>query len=196
MKVVGLTGGIGSGKTTVAKFFKELNVPVYIADEEAKKLMNKSKVLIRKIKNLFGEKAYKNNELNRPFIASKIFNNKSLLEKMNNIVHPKVGKHFDKWLSKQDHAYVIKEAAILFENGSFKNYDFIISVIADKETRIKRLLSRDRDATNEKIKAIMDNQWNDEDRIKLSDFIIYNNELKKTKEQVSSINQELLKLSE
>ena len=115
---------------------------------------------------------------------------------MNNIVHPKVGKHFDKWLSKQDHAYAIKEAAILFENGSFKNYDFIISVIADKDIRIKRLLNRDRDATKEKIKAIMDNQWDDEERIKLSDFIIYNNELKKTKEQVWSINQELLKLSE
>ncbi len=196
MKVVGLTGGIGSGKTTVTNFFKELNVPVYIADEEAKKLMNKSKVLIRKIKKLFGEKAYKNDELNRPFIASKIFNNKSLLEEMNSLVHPKVGKHFNKWMAKQDHAYVVKEAAILFENDSYKNYDLIISVIADRETRFKRLLNRDRNTTKEKIKSIMDNQWDDKERIKLSDFVIYNKELKRTKKQVLSIHQKILKLSE
>ena len=196
MKIVGLTGGIGSGKTTVANFFRELNVPVYIADEEAKKLMNNSKVLIRKIKKLFGEKAYKNNELNRPFIASKIFNNKTLLEEMNSIVHPKVGRHFKKWLAKQDYAYVIKEAAILLENGGYKDYDFIISVITDKEIRIKRLLKRDRDSTKEKIKTIMDNQWEDEERIKLSDFVIYNNELKNTKKQVLSIHKKILKLSE
>jgi dephospho-CoA kinase len=196
MKIVGLTGGIGSGKTTVANFFRELNVPVYIADEEAKKLMNNSKVLIRKIKKLFGEKAYKNNELNRPFIASKIFNNKTLLEEMNSIVHPKVGKHFQKWVAKQDYAYVIKEAAILLENGGYKDYDFIISVITDKEIRIKRLLKRDRDSTKEKIKAVMNNQWEDEERIKLSDFVIYNNELKNTKKQVLSIHKKILKLSE
>lgn len=196
MKIVGLTGGIGSGKTTVANFFKELKVPVYIADEEAKKLMNNSKVLIRKIKYLFGEEAYINNELNRPFIASKIFNDKSILEEMNSIVHPKVEKHFRKWLSKQDNPYVIKEAAILFENGSYKNYDFIISVIAHKEIRIGRLLNRDKNTTIEKIGAIMDNQWDDEDRIKLSDFVIYNNELIKTKKQVLSIHQKILKLSD
>jgi len=195
MKVVGLTGGIGSGKTTVANFFKELNVPVYIADAEAKKLMNTSKILIRKITKLFGENAYKNKVLNRPFIASKIFNDKSLLQEMNSIVHFKVGKHFKKWLSKQDYSYVIKEAAILFENGSYKDYDFIISVIADKEIRMERLLSRN-DTTKDKIKAIMKNQWNDEDRIKLSDFIIHNNKLRNTKKQVLSIHKKLLKLSE
>lgn len=194
MKIVGLTGGIGSGKTTVANFFKELKVPVYIADEEAKRLMNTSKVLIRKITKLFGKNAYKNKVLNRPFIASKIFNDKSLLQEMNSIVHPKVGKHFIKWLAKQDHSYVIKEAAILFENGSYKDYDFIISVIADKEIRVERLLNRN-DTTKEKIKAIMKNQWYDEDRIKLSDYIIHNNALKNTKKQVLSIHKKILKLS-
>lgn len=195
MKIVGLTGGIGSGKTTVAYLFKELNVPVYIADEEAKKLMNTSKILIRKITKLFGKNAYKNDVLNRPFIASKIFNDKSLLQEMNSIVHPKVGKHFKKWLSKQVHSYVIKEAAILFENGSYKEYDFIISVIADTETRMERLLNRD-DTTKDKIKAIMKNQWNDEDRIKLSDFVIHNNKSINTKKQVLSIHHKILKLSE
>jgi len=194
MKIVGLTGGIGSGKSTVANFFKELNVPVYIADEEAKKLMNSSKILIRKIKNIFGEQSYKNNELNRPFIASKIFNDKSLLEQLNKIVHPKVGKHFKKWLAKQDSPYVIKEAAILFENDSYKNYDFIILVIADIDARIKRLLTRD-NTSEQKIKAIMNNQWDDAERIKLSDFIIRNNELKNTEKQVLTIHKKILKLS-
>ncbi len=194
MTIVGLTGGIGSGKTTVANFFKGLNVPVYIADDEAKKLMNVSKILKRKIKKLFGDEAYINDELNRPFIASKIFNDKSLLDKMNAIVHPKVGKHFLKWLEKQEHPYVIKEAAILFENEGYKDCDYIITVIADKQVRIKRILERDNTST-QKINAIMQNQWNDEDRVKLSDFVIVNNTLKNTKEQVFEIHKKLLKLS-
>lgn len=194
MTIVGLTGGIGSGKTTAANFFKGLNVPVYIADDEAKKLMNVSKILKRKIKKLFGDEAYINDELNRPFIASKIFNDKSLLDKMNAIVHPKVGKHFLKWLEKQEHPYVIKEAAILFENEGYKDCDYIITVIADKQVRIKRILERDNTST-QKINAIMQNQWNDEDRVELSDFVIVNNTLKNTKEQVFEIHKKLLKLS-
>ena len=194
MTIVGLTGGIGSGKTTVANFFKGLNVPVYIADDEAKKLMNVSKILKRKIKKLFGDEAYINDELNRPFIASKIFNDKSLLDKMNAIVHPKVGKHFLKWLEKQEHPYVIKEAAILFENEGYKDCDYIITVIADKQVRIKRIMERD-STSIQKINAIMQNQWNDQDRVKLSDFVIKNNSLKNTKEQVFEIHKKLLKLS-
>jgi dephospho-CoA kinase len=194
MTIVGLTGGIGSGKTTVANFFKGLNVPVYIADDEAKKLMNVSKILKRKIKKLFGDEAYVNDELNRPFIASKIFNDKSLLDKMNAIVHPKVGKHFLKWLEKQEHPYVIKEAAILFENEGYKDCDYIITVIADKQVRIKRIMERD-STSIQKINAIMQNQWNDQDRVKLSDFVIKNNSLKNTKEQVFEIHKKLLKLS-
>ncbi len=194
MTIVGLTGGIGSGKTTVANFFKELNVPVYIADNEAKKLMNVSKILKRKIKKVFGDEAYINDELNRPFIASKIFKDKSLLNKMNAIVHPKVGKHFLKWLEKQKHPYVIKEAAILFENDGYKDCDYIITVIADKHVRINRILERD-NTTIQKINAIMQNQWKDEDRITLSDFVIVNNTLKNTKEQVFETHKKLLKLS-
>lgn len=195
MTVVGLTGGIGSGKTTVANFFRELNVPVYIADEEAKKLMNSSKVLIKKIKKVFGDEAYINNELNRPFIASKIFKDKSLLEQINGIVHPKVAKHFSKWLKKQNHAYVIKEAAILFENNSFKDCDYIITVVADEKLKVKRIISRD-NTSKQRIKAIMNNQWKDEDRVKLSDFVIENNTLSDTKNQVLSIHKKLLKLSQ
>ncbi|MCP4969642.1 MAG: dephospho-CoA kinase [Arcobacter sp.] len=192
MIIVGLTGGIGSGKTTVANFFKELGIPVYIADVEAKKLMNKSKVLQRKIKKLFGEEAYKNNELNRPFIASKIFNNEILLQEMNAIVHPKVGKHFKKWAEKQSAPYVIKEAAILFENNSYIQCDFVVTVIVDEEVRMQRILERD-NTTKAKVRAIIDNQWNDEDKVKLSDFIIKNNMLKDTENQVLEIHRKLLK---
>ncbi|MBT8393726.1 MAG: dephospho-CoA kinase [Bacteroidia bacterium] len=194
MTIVGLTGGIGSGKTTVANFFEDLRVPVYFADIEAKKLMNRSKVLQRKIKALFGEEAYVNNELNRPYLASKIFNNEDLLQKMNAIVHPKVGKHFERWVKKQNAPYVIKEAAIIFENDSYKNYDFIITVVADKKARMKRILKRDL-TTQQKIKAIMKNQWVDSKKVRLSDFVINNKSFENTREQVDSIHRKLLNLS-
>ena len=116
MKIVGLTGGIGSGKTTVANMFRAFGISIYIADEEAKKLMASSKIIKRKLIALFGEKAYDNDALNKPFIADLIFKNSSLLEKMNAIIHPRVASHFKKWLIKQKSPYVIKEAAILFEN--------------------------------------------------------------------------------
>ena len=117
MMIVGLTGGIGSGKTTIAKWFQSQDIPVYIADKEAKALMNRSKVIKRKLVALFGEDAYKEGKLNREYLASKIFNDKTLLAKMNAIVHPKVASHFNRWLKKQDSPYVIKEAAIIFENN-------------------------------------------------------------------------------
>ncbi len=194
MTVVGLTGGIGSGKTTIANFFKELNVPIYFADIEAKKLMNKSKVLQKKIKAIFGERAYIKNELDRPFIAERIFKDRNLLQQMNKIVHPKVGKHFIKWLNKQNSPYVIKEAAILFENNSYKNYDYIITVVAEEKERINWILKRD-NTSEQKIKDIMQNQWDDSKKVKLSDFVIHNKSLDNTKKQVYSIHRKLLKLS-
>ncbi|NNF74235.1 MAG: dephospho-CoA kinase [Flavobacteriaceae bacterium] len=192
MKIVGLTGGIGSGKTTVAKMFMELGVPVFFADIEAKKLMKSSKVIRRKLIQLFGNKAYIDDELNRPFIASKIFNDEALLEKMNGIIHPKVVKRFQRWAAKQIMPYLISEVAILFENDSYKNYDYIITVVAKEEDRIKRLLERD-DTTEEKIRAIMRNQWPDEDKIRLSDYVIVNNDLQITTEQVKRIHKKLLR---
>ncbi|WP_290697340.1 dephospho-CoA kinase [Lacinutrix sp.] len=192
MITVGLTGGIGSGKTTIAKSFEALGIPIYIADDEAKKIMNTSKVLKRKLIALFGESAYLNNELNRPFLAKAIFNDKALLKKMNAIVHPKVGAHFIKWKNKQKAPYVIKEAAILFENGSYKNYNYIITVTAPEKIRIERVLKRD-NASVEKVKAIIANQWKDELKIKLSDFVIVNTNLKTTKMEVLKIHKKLLK---
>lgn len=194
MRIVGLTGGIGSGKTTVAKQFKTLGVPIYIADDEAKKLMNKSKVIKRKLKALFGDEAYTEGLLNRPFIAHKIFSNRDLLHQMNSIVHPKVAKHFSKWLLKQNAPYIIKEVAVLFENGSYKDCDFIITVVATIENRIERLLKRD-ETTISKIQAIMNNQWPDEKKIELSNFVINNNDMEDTVKQVRYVHNQLLKSS-
>lgn len=189
--LVGLTGGIGSGKTTIANFFKELGVPIYIADTEAKALMNRSKVIKRKLIALFGDNAYQNGKLNRDFLSKKIFNNKDLLQKMNAIVHPKVASHFKRWVKKQEAPYVISEAAILFENGSYKKYDYIITVTAPEEVRLKRVMSRD-SASKEKVKSVMNNQWKDEEKIKLSDYVIQNINLEEAKAQVLQIHQNLL----
>lgn len=192
MIIVGLTGGIGSGKTTVAKQFSEIGIPVYIADEEAKGLMLRSKIIKRKLIKLFGNEAYVGNELNKSFLANIIFNDKAYLQKMNAIVHPKVARHFEKWVLKQEAPYVIKEVAILFENGGHKACDFVITVTAPIETRIKRLLKRD-NTTKGKIEAIMKNQWTDEEKVKHSHFVIENIELENTKKQVVKIHKEILK---
>lgn len=191
MKIVGLTGGIGSGKSTVARMFSELGIPTYNADDEAKGLMLRSKVIRRKLIKLFGEKAYVNNALNRPYLAEKIFNDKTLLEKMNAIVHPKVASHFRRWVSRKNTPYVIKEAAILFESGSYKDCDFIITVHAPIEERINRVISRD-NTTKDRVEAILKNQWNDNRRKANSDFLIENISLEKTREQVEKIHSEIL----
>jgi len=192
MITVGLTGGIGSGKTTVARAFKKHGIPVYIADDEAKKLMNRSKIIKRKLIKIFGEETYINNALNRPFLAAAIFNDKSLLKQMNAIVHPKVAKHFLRWKAKQKAPYIISEVAIMFENGTYKNYDYIITVTAPEKERIARVIKRD-DSSKEKVKAIIKNQWTDEKKIKLSDFVITNIDLKSTLEQVDKTHSLLLK---
>ncbi|NCO63027.1 MAG: dephospho-CoA kinase [Flavobacteriales bacterium] len=191
MKIVGLTGGIGSGKTTVASMFNDLGVPVFIADVEAKKLMATSKVIKRQLNELFGQQAYLENDLNKPYIANAIFNDKTLLEKMNTIIHPKVASHFKKWIKKQSGPYVINEAAILFENNSYKQYDVIITVTAPKTLKLERLLKRD-ETTLEKIEAIMKNQWTDEEKIRLSHYVIVNSDLEKTREQVVKIHQQII----
>ncbi|WP_225036186.1 dephospho-CoA kinase [Winogradskyella sp. SM1960] len=190
--VIGLTGGIGSGKSTILKCFKSYGIPVYIADDEAKALMNRSKVIKRKLIHLFGEKAYENNALNRPYLSSKIFSDKTLLAKMNAIVHPKVASHFKRWLTKQDAAYVIKEVAIIFENNLQNQYDYIITVVADEDLRIQRVMKRD-NVSKEKVKSIINNQWSDADKVEQSDFVIVNNDLEDAKKQALKIHNTLLK---
>ncbi|WP_027137281.1 dephospho-CoA kinase [Gaetbulibacter saemankumensis] len=191
MILVGLTGGIGSGKTTAAKEFENLGVPVYIADVEAKKLMATSESIKEKLIDLFGPNAYTESGLNRPFIADVIFHDKAYLEKMNAVVHPEVAKHFTQWVEKQKAPYVIKEVAILFETGGYKACDFVITVTAPKHLRVERLLKRD-DSNPEKIEAIMNNQWQDEERIALSDFVIENVDLATMKENIKKIHFKII----
>lgn len=190
MKIVGLTGGIGSGKTTVAKMFSELGVPVYIADDEAKKLTNSSKVIRRKLIQLLGEQAYIDGNLNRKYVAEKIFSNNALLNAVNAIIHPKVATQFKKWALRQKANYVIKEAAILFENGGYKECDVVILVTAPKTLRLQRVIKRD-NATQGEIEQRMDNQWTDTRKKKLADIIIENIEIEKTRQQVHLIHKSL-----
>ncbi|MDX1471450.1 MAG: dephospho-CoA kinase [Flavobacteriaceae bacterium] len=192
MKIVGLTGGIGSGKTTVSKMFKDLGVPVYIADERAKYLMNNSPQLKSKIIEIFGEDSYNKDGLNRPYLADLIYKDKSALSQINSVVHPAVNEDFKEWLKLQKGSYIIKEVAVIFEYGYEAQYDFIITVVAEKETRIDRLLKRD-NTSREKILEIMNNQLSDEEKIKSSDFVIHNNSIGETQQAVLEIHEKLSK---
>ena len=191
MKIVGLTGGIGSGKTTVAMMFKDLDVPVYIADIEAKKLTNRSKIIRRKLVELLGQRAYNNEGLDRKFVAERIFSDKALLEAVNKIIHPKVAQHFKRWVKKQKSPYCIKEAAILFENGGYKECDFVILVVAPKKVRLERVAKRD-GVSHKSIEERMANQWSDDKKRKLADAVIENSDLKATKAEVGKLHLSLL----
>ena len=192
MKIIGLTGGIGSGKTTVANFFKDLGVPVFIADIEAKKLMNTSTVLINKIKQEFGNEAYVDDSLNRAYIAQQVFNNKKALAKLNSLVHPEVRNAFDNWIKDYKNApYVIYEAAIIFELGRAHEFDKIILVTAPKVDRMQRLLERD-DTTVDAIEARMNNQWSDDKKKALADVVISNIILENTEKQVKDFHKKMI----
>ena len=191
MKIIGLTGGIGSGKTTVAGFFAALGVPVYIADIEAKKLTQNSKVIRKKLIALLGPKTYNKTGLNRKFVAETIFNDKDLLQQVNQIIHPKVAQHFKRWVKKQKAPYCIKEAAILFENGGYKNCDATILVTAPIAQRVERVLQRD-ETTTEAIEDRISNQWSDEKKLNLADFHIENIDLKDTEARVNELHHLIL----
>ena len=185
-KIIGLTGGIGSGKTTVANYFKSFGIPIYIADDEARKIM-KSADIIEAIKNSFGDAIFENEILNRDKLAKIVFNNPKKLEKLNNIVHPAVKNHFEQWLMQNQSApYVIYEAAILFESGRYKDCDLIVTVVAPMESRIERVIKRD-NSTRELVLKRINAQWTDEERILKSDFIIENISSETTKLEVDRI---------
>ena len=192
MKVVGLTGGIGSGKTTVLSMFLDLGVPVYIADIEAKKLTNTSKVIRKKIIALLGENSYLKKEINKKYVADKIFNDHELLKKLNKIIHSKVANHFKKWVDKQNGVYCIKETAILFETANYKLCDYTILITSPKEERIKRLKKRDQ-LTRKEIENRMNNQWSDIEKSQLADAVIENALLKNTQKKVEEVHLFLLK---
>lgn len=185
-KVIGLTGGIGSGKTTIANYFNELGVPVYIADDAGKKVMQFESVKTQ-IKSTFGDALFENEILNRAKLAEIVFNNAEKLAALNAIVHPAVKNDFELWLKeKVAFQYVIYEAAILFESGRYKDCDLVITVTAPEEIRIERVLKRD-NTTREQVLSRIKMQWNDEKRISLSNFVINNSNLKIAKEEVVKI---------
>lgn len=185
-KIIGLTGGIGSGKTTVAKAFEALGVPVYIADDEAKKIMLLPQVL-DSIKSIFSDAVFDNGVLNRQKLAQIVFENPQKLKALNDIVHPFVKLDFENWVQKRlDFPFVIKEAAILFESGSYIYCNKIITVTAPLETRIKRVMDRDKTDYESVLKRIS-NQWTDEMRAEKSDYIIENIDKEYTLKQVYEI---------
>lgn len=192
-KIIGLTGGIGSGKSTVASFFKELGVPVYIADDEAKKLMEDPEI-VSKVQSVFDENVIENNALNRKKIAELVFSAPEKLKKLNSVIHPEVKKHFLSWVKlNNNHPFVIKEAAILFESGTYKDCDKIIVVTAPEAVRIQRVMSRDKVSEDQVLERIK-NQWTDEKKIQLSDYVIQNTDFESTKRNVVKILKELKKM--
>jgi len=185
-KVIGLTGGIGSGKTTIANYFATMGIPVYIADDAAKKVMQ-SENIVQQIKTTFGDSIFEKEILNRSKLAEIVFNNADKLAQLNAIVHPAVKSDFELWLQEnKKYDYVIYEAAILFESGRYKECDVIITVTAPEEIRIERVVKRD-NTTREQVLSRMKMQWNDEKRISLSNFVINNSNLKIAKEEVVKI---------
>ncbi len=192
MIVVGLTGGIGSGKTTILKMFQNLEIDCYIADIEAKKIMNSSKKIKKELIEEFGKKTYTAIGLNRKYIAKIVFENPERLKILDSIVHPRVHKHFKEFVKKAKSSYVIYENAILFESKGDKKCDFIITVIAPMDVRIKRILARD---TTTKVDILnrMKNQFSDEEKVSKSDFVINNIDLKETQKEVQKIHSKILK---
>ena len=188
--VVGLTGGIGSGKSTIAKEFATLGIAVFNSDEQAKVLIATDAQVKKRIMAAFGEEAYQNGEYNRAYIAQIVFNNSEKLAILNGIVHPDLAKYFKLWAKKQTSPYVLKEAAILFESGSYKDCDYIITVTAPEEVRIARVMARDH-CTEAQVRARMSQQWSDAQRIALSNAVIENVDLESAKEQVKRIHFQL-----
>jgi dephospho-CoA kinase len=191
MLKVGLTGGIGSGKSTVAKVFEVLGIPVYYADDEAKRLMNEDETLRQQLIKNFGKETYVDDKLNRSHVAALVFNNKEKLELLNSLVHPVTIADAVQWFSKQSAPYVIKEAALLFESGTAEGLDFIIGVTAPETLRIKRVMDRD-GVSAEEVKRRINNQIQEHIKMRLCDFVLHNNEQELLMSQVLKIHNELL----
>ncbi len=174
MKSIGITGGIGSGKSMVCKILEKLGYPVFYADFEAKKAQQEDPLLKSQIIALLGEGAYEGDTLNRPFVAENIFNDPALRKAMNQIVHPAVYRAYDSWKSKQTAELVFNESALLFETGSYKRFDATILVTADLEVRIARVIERDQ-VTREQVLARMNHQLSDDEKRRHTPFVITNN---------------------
>ncbi len=193
MLKVGITGGIGSGKSTITSLFHDLGVPIYNSDERAKWLLSNDVDLMDQIKILFGQESYSNNKLNRAHIANIVFQDNDKLKQLNAIVHPLVKIDFENWLLlHKKEQLVIKEAAILIESGAYKELDVLIVVLADKKTRIKRVINRD-NVSKEEVEKRMETQISDSERLKFANFSVDNNtDQSNLKMQVGELYKQLL----
>ena len=194
MLKIGLTGGLGSGKSTVAKIFEVLGIPVYYADLEAKRIMNTDQQLKSEIIKHFGENAYVNDQLNRPYLSSIVFENKEKLSLLNSLVHPAAIRDSKEWISKQTTPYAIKEAALIFESGSQEYLDYVIGVSAPAHLRIQRAMQRD-NLTRGQVQQRMSKQIEEVIKMHLCDFIIFNDEVKPVIPQVLELHKKLTALS-
>lgn len=193
---VGVTGGIGSGKSMVCRILETLGIPVYYADDRGKALLVESEDVVKKVIDLFGQESYIEGNLNRSFLAEKVFSDSAELEKLNAVVHPAVAQDFARFLDENvDHPIVAKEAALLFETGSYQSLDKNIAVMAKKDIRVKRVLLRDVQRSSEQIEQIMAKQTSDGQRKKLADWLIDNNEEQLLIPQVMEVYHQLLKLT-
>ncbi len=195
MLKIGITGGIGSGKSTVAKAFEVLGIPVYYADDAAKKLMNEAEELKEKIHLQFGNEVYKNGQLDKKYLANIVFKSPEKLALLNSLVHPATLQDAERWMQKQSTAYAIKEAALIFESGAHEHLDFVIGVTAPAPLRMQRTMQRD-GITREEVMARMDKQMEDTIKMKLCDFVIKNDEQEMLLPQVIELHEKLLLLAE
>ncbi len=186
MKVVGLTGGIGSGKTTILSLFEKSKIPCYSSDNRAKHLMNNNITLKNELKKLLGEKAFINDRLNKRYISNIIFNDSKKLSEINRIVHRYVQKDFEIWKNNQTSSYVIKESALLFETGAYKNYDFNVLVTAPTKLRVKRVV-KSRNISESEVMSRISSQWDDKKKETLADFVIVNNNWDETIKAVEKV---------
>ncbi|MND64582.1 Dephospho-CoA kinase [compost metagenome] len=189
---IGITGGIGSGKTFICRLFEALGIPVYNADEEAKRLMNTDIRIKEKLIAQFGESTYKDGLLDRAFLANMVFSDKDKLELLNGIVHPIVIQEAKDWAERQTTRYSLKEAALLFESGSYKELDYTILVTAPMDIRIQRVIERD-GATEQQVQERMSKQLSDEEKLQLADFVIVNDGITPLLPQVWTLHQKFLK---
>ena len=194
MKHYVLTGGIGSGKSTILRLFKEMGVPTFSADDSAKYAMQHNPEVKRKVKSLFGDAAYKDDILDRKRIAEQVFNDKNKLDALNGVVHPAATAAYVKWQKLQNAPYTVYEFPIVFELNAQDRFDGVILVTAPEKERIKRVKNRDH-VPEEAVRARMLHQWTDEQKMVLADFVIENVDLSSTTSQVESLHDKLLKHS-
>jgi len=190
MLKIGITGGIGSGKTTVAKIVECLGFPVYYADERGKHLTENDPEVLQSIRQFFGNDIFDNNRLNRQALAKIVFSDEEKLRLLNSLIHPAVKRDYETWLNEQVSDLIFSEIAILFESGRYKDFDKNVLVIASEEVRLRRVMRRN-GLSEVEIKARMANQWSDEVKLKLADFVINNNEGRGLIQQVIKLIDEL-----